>query len=119
MDCQKQTEYPKIKEYIETIWSIFHIIKDKAKIQQDKKLEMIALVIYNYVSYMAKTRNLTFQELKKENVINLVPFFEYLTYKNIQLYDLNNMSINDVDVKSKDDLERYTLSQIYYISQKM
>ena len=110
-------EYPKINEYIQTIWSIFHKIKDKSLQQKDKKLEMIALVIYNYVSYMSKTNGLKFEELKKEDVINLVIFFEYLTYKKIQLYDLNEIKIDDVDVKNKDDLERYVLSQIYYISQ--
>jgi hypothetical protein len=111
--------YEKMKEYIETIWSIFHIIKEKAKQQQDKKLEMISLVIYNYVSHMAKSNNITFSELKKEKVINLTPFFEYMTVNNIQLYDLKNIKMTDVDVTNKADLEKYTLSQIYILSQNL
>jgi len=112
-------EYPKMFEYIETLWSIFHIIKEKAKQQHDNKLELIALVIYNYVSYMAKTHNLKFGDMKKSSVINLVPFFEYLTHNNIQLYDLNNITPDAVNANSKEDIEKYTLTQIYYISQKM
>lgn len=112
-------EHNKIKDYIETIWSVFHIIKEKAREQQDKKLEMISLVIYNYVSYMAKVNDIKFSELKQEKVINLIPFFTYMTEHNIQLYDLNNINITDIDVKNKLDIERYVLSQIYTLSQKM
>lgn len=111
--------YDKMKEYIETIWSVFHIIKDKAREQQDKKLEMIALVIFNYVSYMAKTNNIQFSELKQEKIIDLTPFFEYMTKNDILLYDLNNINMTDIDVKNKADIERYVLSQIYVLSQKI
>jgi hypothetical protein len=111
--------YTNIHEYIQTIWSIFYIIKDKAKLQQDKKLEMLSLVIFNYISFMSKTNNIKFKDLKKDKVINLIPFFEYVTFHNIQFYDLTKITEQDLDVTSKNDLEKYILSQIYYFSQKI
>jgi hypothetical protein len=113
----EQNEYPKMKEFIETIWSSFHVIKEQAKIQKDKKLEMISLVIFNYVSHQAKIHGYKFEDLHKENVINLIPFFEYVTFKNIKLFDMKTVNMNDVDVTNKADLEKYTLSLIYDISQ--
>ena len=103
-----------IKEYIETIWSIYHVIKEKAKQQNDKKLEMIALVIYNYISYMCKTHRLKFEELRKEQEIGLKYFFDYLNNENIQLFDLNSIKIDDVDITNKAHIEQFVLSHIYY-----
>lgn len=106
-------------EYIETIWSIFNVVHKKAKDQNDRKLEIISLTIYNYVSYLAKTYNVKFIDMKKESVINLIPFFEYVTFNNIEFYDLNNIKDDDVDLSSKSDLEKYVLSYIYDISQRL
>lgn len=111
--------YPKMIEFIETIWSIFNIIHKKAKEQKDRKLEIISLTIYNYVSYLAKTYDVKFKDMKKESVINLVPFFEYVTFNNIEFYDLNNIQEDEVNLSSKSDLERYVLTYIYDISQRL
>ena len=50
--------------------------------------------------------------------INLIPIFEYISSNNIELLDFSNININDIDIRKKDDLERFILTHIYYITQK-
>jgi len=49
--------------------------------------------------------------------INLIPIFEYINHKNIDYYDFSKIDMADVDTNNKDDLERFVLSHIYYITQ--
>ena len=59
-------------------------------------------------------------DLKKINqpeTINLIPIFEYISYNNIELYDFSKINVNDVDVSKSEDLEKFVLTHIYYITQ--
>ena len=47
-----------------------------------------------------------------------MPIFEYISHNNVELYDFNNIELSDVDVTKNEDLERYVLTHIYYITQK-
>jgi hypothetical protein len=49
--------------------------------------------------------------------IHLVTFFEYIAHNNIELYDLNKMDESDMDISKSDDIERFVLSHIYYLTQ--
>ena len=66
---------------------------------------------------MAKEFDINLIDIKEEESINLIPVFEYVAANNIELYDFLDIDINDVDVTKKDDLERFVLSHIYYITQ--
>jgi hypothetical protein len=48
----------------------------------------------------------------------MLPFFDYIRYKNIELYDLDNIKETDVDMNKDEDKEKYILSYIYYITKK-
>lgn len=114
-----KNKYDKMDDYIKSIFNIFQMINKKANKQKDKKLKMIALVIYNYSKYMSNEYNVTLKDIVEPENINLIPVFEYISINNIELYDFSNININDVDITKKEDLERYVLSHIYYITQSV
>jgi hypothetical protein len=78
---------------------------------------MIALTIYNYALNQAKENEIDLKEFSLSTNINLIPIFEYVAYNNIQLYDFSKIKMDDVDVRKKEDLERFVLTHIYYITQ--
>jgi UV DNA damage repair endonuclease len=112
-----KTNYDKMQEYIESVFDVFNKINNKSNNQNDKRLKMIALSILNYVKYMAKEFNVDLKNLKQSEIINLIPIFEYIAYNNIELYDFSKIDVADVDVTKKEDLERFVLTHIYYITQ--
>ena len=80
-------------------------------------MKMIALVIFNYVRFMAKEFDFDLKTIKEQDSINLIPIFEYVAANDVELYDFNNIHMNDVDITKKEDLERYVLTHVYYITQ--
>ena len=109
--------YDKMNDYISSLFSVFKMVNKKGVDQKDKRLQMIALTIYNYTRYMATEYNVDLSGLSDVEMINLIPIFEYVSYNNIEFYDFSKIDIADVDVKKKEDLERFVLSHIYYITQ--
>ena len=112
-------EVDKMSEFIETIFNVFKMVTKKADTQNDKRLKMISLVIFNYVRKMAKDYNVNLKELLEPESINLIPVFEYISYNNIELYDFTKIDITDLDVTKNSDLERFVLTHVYYITQKI
>lgn len=109
--------FDKMGEFIEAIFNVFKSVNQKAETQKDKRLKTIALVIFNYVRKMAKDFDVDLKELKEPESINLIPVFEYISYNNIELYDFTKIDMNDVDVTKNEDLERFVLTHVYYITQ--
>lgn len=109
--------YDKMTDYIASIYSVFQLINNKAEAQSDKRMKMIALVVFNYVRKLAKDHNVNLRELAEPETINLIPVFEYITYNNIELYDFAKIGLEDVDTTKNEDLERFVLTHIYYITQ--
>lgn len=109
--------YDKMDDYVKSIFNVFQMVNRKAEQVNDKKFKMIGLVIYNYVRYMAKEYEIDLKNTNESESINLIPIFEYLAANNIELYDFSNINMNDVDITRKEDLERYVLTHIYYITQ--
>jgi hypothetical protein len=109
--------YDKMHDYIESIFTVFRMINSKADYQQDKKLKIISLVIYNYVVKMSREFNVDLKSVTQKDSINLIPFFEYISHNNIELYDFNKIKIEDVDTSKNTDLERFVLTHIYYMTQ--
>lgn len=111
--------YDKMNDYIESIFNVFQMVNRKAEQQRDKRMKMIGLTIYNYVRYMSKEYEIDLKEVKESEKINLIPIFEYVSCNNIEFFDFSNIDINDIDTRKKEDLERFVLSHIYYITQGM
>jgi len=111
-------KFDKMPEFIESIFDVFNLVNKKAQDQKDNRLKMIALTIYNYTRKMAKDNDVNLNNISSKECINLIPVFEYISYNNIVLYDFSKIELNDVDVTKKEDLERFVLTHVYYITQK-
>lgn len=109
--------YDKMNDYISSVFNVFKMVNRKAEQQNDKRLKIICLVIYNYARYMANEYEIDLKSISEENHINLIPIFEYVSVNNIEFYDFSNINVTDVDMTKKEDLERFVLSHIYYITQ--
>jgi hypothetical protein len=109
--------YDKMDDYIKSVFNVFQMINRKAGQQNDKRFKMIGLTIYNYAIYMSTEYEIDLKNIIEPERINLIPIFEYVTANNIEFLDFTNININDIDITKKDDLERFVLSHIYYITQ--
>jgi len=43
------------------------------------------------------------------------PVHDYITNNKIELFDFNNIKLEDVNLNNTNDIERFVLSHIYYI----
>lgn len=109
--------YDKMPDYIASIYHVFQLINNKAEVQNDRRMKMIGLIVFNYVRKLANDHSINLRALEKPDAINLIPVFEYISHNNIELYDFAKISITDVDTSNNSDLERFILSHVYYITQ--
>jgi hypothetical protein len=108
-----------MSDYIESLFNVFQLVNKKAETQGDRRLKMICLVIFNYIRKMAKDFDVDLSNIKEPESINLIPVFEYVSHNNIELYDFSKIDVSDVDTSKNEDLERFVLSHVYYITQKI
>lgn len=123
MSLQKDKPYDKMEEFVESIFNVFRLINRKSEQKRDKRLKAISLVIFNYIIKTAQDHKIDIKKLKEKTEaineeINLIPFFEYISYNSIELYDFSKIDINDVNTSKTEDLERFVLTHIYYITQQ-
>ena len=109
--------YDKMEDYISSLFNVFLMAKTKAEQKNDRRFQMISLVIYNYISYMAKQYNISLKDISSQDSINLIPIFEYISMNDVELYDFTKINMDDLDITKKEDLERYVLTHVYYITQ--
>ena len=109
--------YDKMTDFTESVFNVFQLVNRKAENQKDKRFKLIALSIYNYARNLAKENNINLSNIKEPESINLIPIFEYISHNNIELYDFTKINVEDVDVSKKEDLEKFVLTHIYYITQ--
>jgi hypothetical protein len=111
--------YDKMEEFIKTLYDIFNVANEKSRVTGDIKWAAIAQLIYTYMYQKSYENYIDIRKMTHTTShINMVPFFEYLRFHNIELYDLDNIKETDVDLKKNEDKEKYTLSYIYYITRK-
>jgi hypothetical protein len=112
--------YFKKPEYIYCIFNIWKKINEKAEKSDSRRLFGISKVILNYTNFIIKESNIEIKEIPIEDSenINMRPYFEYISMNKIQLIDFKNVQITDIDISNDEDIERYVLSHIYYITQK-
>lgn len=105
------------EEYIKSIYNIFQMV-NKMPQTESKKTKYIALLIFKYIFNIAKNENIDLKTIEEPEFINLVPFFQYVTENNIDFLDFKNINESDIDISKPEDVERFILSHIYYITQK-
>lgn len=109
--------YTKSTEYIETIYNVSEMLSKKAFVSKNIRLQAVSQLIKNYSTKIITETNTNIDDLSKNEYINMVPFFEYVSSNNIDFFDFNKMQPQDIDIHKEDDLEKYVLSHIYYITQ--
>jgi len=109
--------YEKMNDYIETIFNVFNSVNMKADLNRDKRLKCITFLILGYVTNLAKEYNVDLLQIKEPEAINMMPFFEYITIKEIKLLEFDKIKVEDIDTNNSQDVERFILSHIYYLTQ--
>lgn len=110
--------YDKMDDYVETIFNVFNSVNGKADLTRDKRLKCVALLILGYVTNLAKEHAVDLKQIQEPESINLIPFFEYISVKEIKLLEFDTIKVEDIDVSKSEDVERFILSHIYYLTQK-
>ena len=110
--------YDKMEDFIETIYNVFKSVNVKADLKRDKRLKYIAVLILGYVTKLAKEHTVNLKEIEEPDTINLIPFFEYVSFNDIKLLEFDKITVEDIDVTKSEDIERFILSHVYYITQK-
>jgi hypothetical protein len=112
--------YDKMEEFVKTICAVFIRLNKQAKDNKDNKMGYISMMIYNYILHITKQNRIDINKLDAcvPSDINMIYFFEYLTYNEIELLDFSKINMNDIDVHNNKDIERFVLTHIYYITQK-
>ena len=114
--------YDKMDEYVATLFEVFKMVNNLVIDNKDSKYKFIAAIIYNYILKTANANDIDMSEFTLTDTcnpqINLIPFFEYVTHNNIEFYDFQNITLADVDTSKNEDIERFVLSHVYYITQK-
>ena len=109
--------FDKIKDYVEDLFNVFHILNNKSDQTGDRKSKYIAIMIYNYMVKTAKDNNIDLRELSVKKSVDLSVIFEYINENQIELYDFLTIKIESVDVTKSKDIERFVLTHIYYLTQ--
>jgi hypothetical protein len=94
------------------------MVNDKANKQQDKKMKFISALIFKYLTKIITENKIDLKNAEEVININLIPVFEYISVNNIELFDFNTIKIEDVDITKEEDIERFVLSHVYYLTQK-
>jgi hypothetical protein len=110
-------EFEKIKEYVQALFSIFYILNNNSDKTGDRKSKYIALVIYNYMVKTAKDNNVDLREIVAQPNVDLSIIFDYICFYKIQLYDFSKIELDSVDITKREDIERFVLTHVYYITQ--
>ena len=113
--------YDKMNEFLEVLIHVFKMVQ-RMSVEKNSKFKYIAMIIYNYTVRLAKDNKVDLTKLNFTNdvnqPINLIPFFEYVSHNDIEFYDFEKIDNYNVDVNKPEDIERFVLSHIYYITQK-
>jgi hypothetical protein len=108
-------DFEKSKEFIESIYNFMEVLLIKAKKLNDNKLLQICKLIFNYLISCCNQTKILLKNLDKNENLNLKPVYDYITNNKIELFDLNNIKFDDVNLSNENDIERFVLSHIYYI----
>jgi 5'(3')-deoxyribonucleotidase len=106
-----------LTQFIETVYNVYLNVFKNAKTTNSRKLQSIAMIIYNYLMKLFIDHNVSIQDVKITDKINMIPFFQFIENKNIQLFDFENIQECDMNTNNEKDIERFVLSHIYYLTQ--
>jgi hypothetical protein len=107
--------FEKSKEFVESIYNFMEVLYGKAIKLNDVKLKQICKLIFNYLIGCCSETKLLLKNLEKNDNFNMKPVYDYITNNKIELFDFNIIKMDDLNISSPNDIERFVLSHIYYI----
>ena len=107
--------FEKSIDYIESIFNFMDVLYKKSVKLNDNKLIQICKMIFNYLITCCSESKILIRDLKKNENFVMKPVYDYIQENNIQILDLDNISLEDVNVSNPLDIEKFVLSHIYYI----
>ena len=109
--------YEKSKDYVESIFNFMDSLYHKSIKLNDAKLMQISKLIYNYLIQCCFETKISMKDLKKDESVSMKPVYDYINDNNIKILDLNNIQLDDINIEKPEDIERFVLTHIYYITQ--
>lgn len=109
--------YDALPEFVRTMAQVALMVRRVARERGDRTMSLIGIVIGNYVAFMANTNGVDLDKIAEPSQILMGPIFEYISVNHIHLVDFSTLAVEDIDVTNRDDLERFVLSHVYYLSQ--
>ena len=106
-----------LTQFIETIYNVYLNVFQNAKTTNNRKLQSIAMIIYNYLMKLFIDHNVSMHDMKITDEINMIPFFQFIENNNIQLFDFENIQECEMNTNNEKDIERFVLSHIYCLTQ--
>jgi hypothetical protein len=107
--------FEKSKEYVGSIYNFLEVLYKKANKLNDNKLKQICKLIFNYLITCSQETKIILKNITKDENFNMKPVYDYITENKIELFDFNNIKIEDVNLSNANDIERFVLTHIYYI----
>ncbi len=108
--------YDNMPGYIRSVWNVYQSLA--ATRSPTPKGTLLARLVANYARQMARDYDVDISNVPRVARPNLIPVFEYVAANNIALIDFATVRLDDVDVSSPADIERFVLSHIYYLTQQ-
>ena len=102
-------------DYIETVFCIYNVVNLNSDKKRNGNLKAFAMILYNYVTDLAKKYDVDLKQFKRPKEIKMSPLYHYVKTKNIDLYSLDALLDDSLDFKKEGVLETYILSQIFHI----
>ena len=65
----------------------------------------------------AKDNDIDLREVSVKQNVDLSVIFDYINTNQIELYDFSKIEMESVDITKREDIERFVLSHVYYITQ--
>ena len=102
-------------DYIETVFCIYNVVNLNSDKKRNGNLKAFAMILYNYVTDLAKKYDVDLKQFKRPKEIQMAPLYHYVKTNNIELYSLDALLDDSLDFKKEGVLETYILSQIFHI----
>ena len=94
-----------LTQFIETVYNVYLNVFKNAKTTNSRKMQSIAMIIYNYLMKLFIDHNVSVHDVKITDEINMIPFFQFIENNNIQLFDFENIQECEMNTNNEKDIE--------------
>ena len=73
-----------LTQFIETVYNVYLNVFKNAKTTNSRKMQSIAMIIYNYLMKLFIDHNVSMHDMKITDEINMIPFFQFIENSSLQ-----------------------------------